>query len=202
MSETLTVSEKDLLSQKLSDEIDEKKTFISNLDSQIITLERQNKAEHNVGEAKYQETRNRALRELSDQKGAVSKEKAEWHRKNERLNEQRQMLEKNEKAVGLVKEQMTKLNGERREIYAFRKEAQEIMRKAKEEWGEIRGFKQSQEAMKQNLESQIKNNEDKNKYLMDSIGEVEARVKAVSIRESNCKALEMVHDKKEETNGN
>ena len=82
------------------------------------------------------------------------------------------------------------------EIYSLRKEADELMRKAKEQWGEIEGFKESQEAMKQNLKSQTETVEKKDKYYNDLIGEVEAREKVVSTREANCRALEMKHDKK------
>lgn len=200
MSE-MTISEQELLSKKLSEEIDGKRTQVSNLETQIISLERQKSAEKNVDNARHQEARNRALQTLADERNAVSKEKNEWHRKNERLNEQRQMMEKHEKEIGDVKILMAKLQEERREIYALRKEAEEIMRKAKEEWGEIEGFKQSQKAMKEDLESQIALNKKKYGYLMDSIGEIEKREKEVSIRESNCRALEMKHDKQEVASG-
>lgn len=197
---TLTITERELLNNKLTEETENLKIRRGNLETQIISLERQKESTQNIDNAKYQESRNRALQALANEKDKVSKERNEWHRRNERLNEQRQMMEKNEKVLGDVKTEMDKLQKERMEIYDLRKLANEMTRQAEEKFGEIEGFKESQEATKQDLESRIKVNEDKDKYYNDLIGEVEAREKAVKVREANCAALEMKYDKKEVKN--
>lgn len=198
--EVLTITERELLNKKLAKETEDLKIRRGNLETQIISLERQKESTQNIDNAKYQESRNRALQALANEKDAVSKERSEWHRRNERLNEQRQMMEKNEKTLGDVKTEMDRLQKERMEIYDLRKLANEMTRQAEEKFGEIEGFKESQEATKQDLESRIKVNEDKDKYYNDLIGEVEAREKAVKVREANCAALEMKYDKKEVKN--
>ena len=110
--ETMPISDKELLSNKLSEDINDKRIALRNLETQITGLERQKKAESNVDEAKHQEAKNKILVELSDVKDSIIKERDEWRRKNERLSEQRQMMEKNEKAIGDVKTQMDRLQVE------------------------------------------------------------------------------------------
>ena len=188
MSETLTISEKELLETKLSEEVEELRTTKRNLETQIIALERQKKAEKDIDNVKQMEVRNQALKALADAKISVLKEKSEWQRKNERLDDQRIMLEKTESEIGNVEQQLRKLQSERAEIYELRKQTNELMRQAKEAQGEVDGFKQSQEAMKQNLESQINLNKKTYKEYMDLVGEVNVREKAVKVREANCKA--------------
>ena len=200
MDKELKIRDKELLAKKLDQEVDELKTTRRNLETQIISLNKQKDLAGNVDEAQHQNRRNTELKELSNSNEKLVKEKNEYIRRNQLLAEQRLNLETKEKSIGDVRTQLKKLQDERMEVYELRKEANKLLDRAKIEHGEIEGFKQSWEGMKQNLESQINLNKKTYNEYMDLVGEVNERLKAVKIREANCEAIEMKYEKQEVTN--
>ena len=188
-----------LLVDKLNKDIDSKRIELSNLTTQALTLKRQDEDARKLSDAEYHTTRNAELEQVALETDKARAVKHDYERQRSLLEERESNVTKREKEVGDIKLRMDVLAKERSDIYQLKRNAEEVIKKAKESQGEIDGFNQSRQIFKGEMETREKAVKKQEKYYNDVIGQLEADKK--TFEEEKKDLLARYANKKEVVSG-
>lgn len=196
----MEINEKELLTQKLDEEIKSLDIKKQNLITSIRDLEVQRESARKIDEVEIQRERNKSIKETAKLKNSLTGGMERLEQKKTALNEREASLVRRESEVKDAKSWLDKLATERAEVYELRRKSERMMAEAQEKMEIVKANEESYQAKRDELTGREKAVEQKEKWWNDRIGELEMKEKEMKMEMADLEALRRVIETEEVSN--